>query len=48
MSAFDRGRQRSTAVAQQLGFHVSNAQKPRALHQEGSLTDAVALQATEE
>ena len=34
-------------MAQQLGFHVSKAHKPRALHKEGSLTEAVALQATE-
>ena len=34
-------------MAQQLGLQVSKAHKPSALHHEGSLTEAVALQATD-
>ena len=40
MSACDRGRQLSEAVAHELGFHVSSAHMPLLRHQGLSLTEA--------
>ena len=41
MSAVECARHFSMAVVQQLGFQVSNAQRPRLRHQLSSLTEAV-------